>query len=99
MFLVSSFQSACHAVQMYVSTLGLRSDQQTRECAAKLAVKAAFASLSAFSFPEMPTCEGTHAMTSWVCGGIFLRRLKKRFTLLVLKVLHRKLSTADKLSV
>ena len=60
---------------MYVSTLGLRSDQQTRECAAKFDVKAAFASLSAFSFPEMPTCEGTHAMTSWVCGGIFLRRL------------------------
>ena len=48
---------------MYVSTLGLRSDQQTRECAAKFDVKAAFASLSAFSFPEMPTCEGTHAMT------------------------------------
>ena len=39
---------------MYVSTLGLRSDQQTCECAAKLDVKAAFASLSAFSFPEMP---------------------------------------------
>ena len=45
MFLVSLFQSACHAVQMYVSTLGLRSDQQTCECAAKLDVKAAFASL------------------------------------------------------
>ena len=47
---------------MYVSTLGLRSDQQTCECAAKLDVKAAFASLSAFSFPEMRTCEGIHAM-------------------------------------
>ena len=60
---------------MYVSTLGLRSDKQTCECAAKLDVKAAFASLSAFSFPEMPTCEGIHAMTIWACDGIFLRRL------------------------
>ena len=42
---------------MYVSTLGLRSDQQTCEYAAKLDAKAAFASLSAFSFPGMPTCD------------------------------------------
>ena len=56
---------------MYVSTLGLRSDQQTCECAAKLDVKAAFASLSAFSFPEMPTCEGIHAMT--ICRHLGLR--------------------------
>ena len=60
---------------MYASTLGLRSDQQTCECAAKLEVKVAFASLSAFSFQGMPTCEGIHAMTIWICGGILLRRL------------------------
>ena len=60
------------SMQIYVSTLGLRSDQQTCECVAKLDVKAAFASLSAFSFPEITTCEGIHAMTIWACGGIFL---------------------------
>ena len=43
--------------------------------AAKLDVKAAFASPSALSFPEMPTCEGIQVTTTWACGGNFLSKL------------------------
>ena len=75
LLLASLFQSSCQIVQMYVSTLGLSSDLHRCERAAKLDVKAAFASPSALSFPEMPTCEGIQATTTWTCGGNFLRKL------------------------
>ena len=48
-YLVSLFQSYCQIVPMYIFILGLRSDKQTCEPAAKLDVKAVFAHLSAFS--------------------------------------------------
>ena len=55
--LASLFQISRANVQ--ISTLDLRSDQQTCERAAKLDIKAAFAaafaSLSALPFPEMPS--------------------------------------------
>ena len=73
LFLVSLFQSFCQIVPTYIFTLGLKPDQQTRERAAKLDVKATFASLSALSFPIMPTREGIHAMIIWICGGNFRR--------------------------
>ena len=50
-FLVSLVQSSCQIVPMYIFTLGFRYDQQTCERAVKLDAKAAFASLSALSFP------------------------------------------------
>ena len=61
-------------------TLSQRSDQQTYERAAKLHVKAAFASLSVLSSPAMPTCEGTHSMIIWNCGRIFLGDCTSRNT-------------------
>ena len=59
---------------MYTTILGFRSDQQICERAVKLDDNA-IASPSALSFPEMPTCEGIHAMITWTCGGNFLSRL------------------------
>ena len=75
LFLASLFHSSFQIVSMYITILGFSSDQQICEPAVKGDVKAAFASPSAFSFPEMPTCEGIHAMTIWTCGGNFLSRL------------------------
>ena len=47
---------------MYIFILDSRSYQQICERAAKLDVNAVFASLSALSFPVMPTCKGIHAV-------------------------------------
>ena len=58
LFMALLFHVSCQIVQMYISTLGFRSDQNRCERAAKFDVKAAFASPSALSFPEMPTCGG-----------------------------------------
>ena len=82
LFLASLFHSPCQIVSMYITILDFRSDQQICERAVKLDDNAAFASPSALSFPEMPTCEGIHAMTTWTCGGNFLSRLYKRLTFL-----------------
>ena len=75
LFLASLFHSFCQIVSMYITILGFRSDQHICERAVKLDGNAAFASPSALSCPEMPTCEGIHAMTTWTCGGNFLSRL------------------------
>ena len=76
--------------------IGLSCDQQKCERTAKLDVKAAFASLSALSFPVMPTCK-IHAMIICICGGNFWRRLQKRLMSLVRKVFSCRLSTAEKM--
>ena len=70
-FLAPLVQSSCQIVPVYIFTLDLRSDEQTRESGATLDDKAAFASLSALSFPKRLTCEGIHAMIIWICDGTF----------------------------
>ena len=60
---------------IYIFALIFRSDQKQSETGAMLDVKAVFASLSALSFPIMPTCEGIHAIVILICGDNFLRRV------------------------
>ena len=69
---IPEFLSNCINVHIYLS---FRSDQPRCDRAAKLDVKAAFASPSALSFPQVPTCEGIQITTTWACGGNFLSRL------------------------
>ena len=71
LFLASLFHSFCQIVSMYITILGFRSDQQICERAVTLDVKAAFASPSAFSFSEMPTCEGIMPIPPGLSLAIF----------------------------